>query len=154
MQSLAAGHLAEADQAAAFEAFLHLARRFDDRREGHVRSGIEVEKQPAGYGRMPGQAVPRVELDGRGLSKGRQSFDAIDLKIGFSLRRRPYELDQVRRARRSVALEELLTVNAVGRADDRTGPSPQMRHDPFADRFVVAGEIELGDRLAVAAVGP
>ena len=54
-----------------------------------------------------------------------------------------------------VALEELLlAVDAVGHADDRARPALDVADHPGADRFVVARQIELGDRLAVAGVGP
>ena len=47
-----------------------------------------------------------------------------------------------------------LAADAVGRADDRAGPALDVRHHPVADRLVVVRQVELGDRLAVAGVGP
>ena len=47
-----------------------------------------------------------------------------------------------------------LTVDAVGRADDRARPALEMADHPVADRLEIAREIELGDGLAVAGVRP
>ncbi len=63
--------------------------------------------------------------------------------------------DQRRGALADVPLEELLVaVDAVRRADDRARAPLDVRHHPGADVLQVAGEVELGDRRPVAAVGP
>ena len=53
-----------------------------------------------------------------------------------------------------MALEKLPVGKAVRRADNRARPSLDMVHHPGADRFVIAGEICLRHRLAVAGVRP
>ena len=53
-----------------------------------------------------------------------------------------------------VALEELLAVDSVRRAHERAGPAAQMRQQPFANGFVIAREIELGDGRTLRAFGP
>ncbi len=51
-------------------------------------------------------------------------------------------------------LKELLSADAIRSAHDGAGPARYMRQHPGTDRFVVAGEIELVDSLAVAGVRP
>jgi hypothetical protein len=53
-----------------------------------------------------------------------------------------------------VTLKELSSGKAVGRPQDRAGASLNMRQQPGSDGFEIAREIELGDRFAVAGVGP
>jgi hypothetical protein len=53
-----------------------------------------------------------------------------------------------------VTLEKLLPLDAIRRAYQRARTAGKMWQHPVADLLVVAGEIELGNRLAVARIGP
>ena len=88
-----------------------------------------------------------MQLERRDLRDGRQALDPIDLEIGLTIAGDRHEFEQVRRARHGVALKELLAGEAIGRPDDRAGTPLDMPHHPGPDRFKIAREIELGDRL-------
>jgi hypothetical protein len=49
------------------EVVAHFPRRFDDRREGHVRPRIEIKDQAAWNLRLPRLAIPGMELDSADL---------------------------------------------------------------------------------------
>ena len=53
-----------------------------------------------------------------------------------------------------MALKERFTLDAVRRAHHRARTALEVDDHPFADRFEISRKIELGDGLAVAAVGP
>ena len=53
-----------------------------------------------------------------------------------------------------MALKELFAIDSIRRADDRAGAAFDVFNQPVADLFHVLREIELGHRLAVAAVRP
>src|SRR5664279_766817 len=59
-----------------------------------------------------------------------------------------------RHAGHDVALEKLLTVNAIGRTQDRAGPPLDMRQQPLSNRFEIRREISLRHRNTVAGVWP
>src|ERR1022692_3517937 len=59
-----------------------------------------------------------------------------------------------RHAGHDVALEKLLTVNAIGRTQDRAGPPLDMRQQPLSNRFEIRREITLRHRSTVASVWP
>ena len=88
------------------------------------------------------------------LRHGRQGFDPVDLHVGRLVAAHLDEIEQVGHARHRVTLEKLLSLDAVRRAHQRAGTAGEMRQHPFADLFIVAGEIEFGHRLAVARIGP
>src|SRR4026209_2384627 len=84
----------------------------------------------------------------------RQPSDAIDLQIRLVVAGDPRQRQQVRSSFHGVTLEKALPVDAVRRANDRAGASLDVPHQPLADALEVAGEIELGDGLAVGGVRP
>ena len=63
-----------------------------------------------------------MEFHGRDLPHGDQAFDAVDLQVGLAVAFDDRLLDQLGDARHGVALEALLVIDAVGRANDGAGP--------------------------------
>ena len=53
-----------------------------------------------------------------------------------------------------MALEELLAAISIGGANDRTRPAFDMIDQPRSNRFVIARQVERGDRLVVAGIRP
>ena len=147
VQALAAGRLAEGDEPERFEALAHLLGGVDHGREGDVGSRIEIEHEATRQRGMVRLAIPGVEFHGGDLGHGDQPFDAIDLQIGLAVALDGRQLDQVGDARHGVALEELLAIDAIGRADDGARPSLEMLDHPGTDLFEIGREIALGDRL-------
>ena len=148
VQPLAARGLAEGDEAELSRAASRIS----------LAAAITAEKATSGAGsrsntRRPGKrgmvrlAIPGVEFHGRDLGHGDQPFDAIDLQIGLAVALDGRQLHQVGDARHGVALEELLVIDAIGRADDGAGPSLEMLDHPGTNLFEIGGKIELGDGL-------
>ena len=100
--------LQKLDQAELVQPLAHLPRGLDDRREGDVRAGIEIEHQPAGDFRPTGLAIPGMQFEGADLRDARPALDPIDLQIGLAVAEHRHQLEQVGGARHGVALEELL----------------------------------------------
>ena len=155
MQALAAGGLAEADEAELLQPLAHFARGIDDVVEGQARAGIEIEDQPAR--RLP--ARPGAQFQGCSSSapiwaSGGQALDAVDLQIGLLVAGdlRPVPAGSTCPAWRGAG--RTLAADAIGRPHDRAGPALDMGHHPGADGFEIAREIQLGHRLAVAGIGP
>ena len=95
-----------------------------------------------------------MQLQPAALRHRRQPFDPIDLQIGFAIARDLGEFQQVRTTRHGVALKEGLALDAVGRAHHGARPALDVADHPVADGFEIPGKIELGDGLAIAAIGP
>ena len=83
-----------------------------------------------------------------------ECFDAVDLHVRGLVAAHLDEVEQLRHARHGVALKEMLTADAVGRPHQRTGATRQVRQHPLCCLLIVAGEVEFGDRLAVARIRP
>ena len=95
-----------------------------------------------------------MQLQTGQLCNLRKTLDAIDLKIWLIAARDLRQREHARRVRHRMALKEMLAADTVGRTNDRARPAFQMRDHPRSDRFKVVREIELGNRLTVAVVGP
>jgi hypothetical protein len=53
-----------------------------------------------------------------------------------------------------MALEELLATNSIGRANDRARSSLDMVDQPRPNRFMIARQIDLGNRFAITGIRP
>ena len=95
-----------------------------------------------------------MQLNAADLCDRRETFDAIDLQIGFAIAGDLGQFQKVRGAGHGVALKESLAADAIRRANDRTGPAFQMADHPAAYSLEIAGEIELGDTFAVTGIRP
>ena len=149
VQPLSAGRLAEADKPEVIQPVAHLPCGFDDRRERNVGAGIEIEHKTARHLRLLRLAIPGMQLESANLRDGNEAFHAVDLQIGLLVAEHRHQFQQVGGSRHGMALEELLAADPVRRADDRARPALDMLDQPRTDRFVIAGQILLGDRLAV-----
>jgi hypothetical protein len=78
MQTFAAGCLAEADRTEIFQPIAHLLSGFYYDGEGYIRSGVEVEHEPAWHLGPLRLAIPRMQFDSGNLRDGRQSLNAVD----------------------------------------------------------------------------
>ncbi len=155
VQALAAGGLAEADQAQGLQPVAHLPRRLDHRIEADVRRRIEVEHQPARRLRIAGLAVPGVIFDAAALGGRDEGLGGVELKVRLAVARHGGEGDQRRGAGPRVPLEEpLVAFDAVRGAHQGTRPALEVDQHPFGDLFEIAGELDLGDRGDVAGGGP
>ena len=114
--------LQKATRPSCFEPVAHFLGGGDDGREGNVGGGVQVEHKAPGKRWMMRLAIPGMELHGRDLRHGDEALDAIDLQVGLAIAFDGGELDQVGNAGHGVALEELLVIDAVRRADDGAGP--------------------------------
>jgi hypothetical protein len=132
----------------------HLLCGFDHLRKFHVRCGIEIEHQTARHVIQIGRAIPGMQLEPADLRHRGQSLDLVDLQIGFAVAGHPRKRQELRGALHAVTLEEMLAMDAVGCAHDRTRPALDVRHHPLADRLEIVREIELGDGLTVAGIRP
>jgi hypothetical protein len=110
--------LAEAHETQIIEAVAHFARGFNDCRKRYVRARIEVEDKTTGNLRLPGLAIPGMELDSADLGDGAKAFYAVDLEIGLAVAENGHELQKIGCPGHRVALEELLSADTVGRSDD------------------------------------
>jgi hypothetical protein len=83
-------------------------------------------------------------------------FFVFDQMFAGSEDLRPLPLaDQRGLAPIGVTLEELFfALDPHGHADHRARPTFDVLDQPVANGFVVAGEIEFGDRLIVMGIGP
>ena len=96
-------------------------------------AGIEVEHQAAGnLGLAPVRNSRDAARAPAICATAARRLDAVDLQIGLAVARDFHQLEQIGRARHGVALKELLPADAVGRADDRTGPPADMRRSSTA----------------------
>ncbi len=155
VQAFAARRLAEGDEAELLEALAHLERGVDHAVERHVRRGVEIEHEAAGQLRIVRQAVPGMQLERGDLRRLHERFDAIDLQIGLAIARRlAPSLKRFDVPRMAWRWKNVLAVDAIGRANDGAGAAADVLDQPVADGFEVAREIELGDGLAGAIVGP
>ena len=156
MQALAAGGLAEADEARGLEPLAHFLRRLDHRVERHVRrrdrdrtQGARAPRACRGW-QFQGCSSTPADLRDRG-----QALDAIDLRDRACGRRR-----------RSTSSSRLEVPGMAWRWKNCSPAMPSgarmieqgrpliCAHHPRPDRFEIAREVELGDRLAVAGVRP
>ena len=148
MEALAAGGLAEADEADRLKTIPQIARRLDHIGEGDLRSGIEIEDETARRVGVVRLAVPGMEFDSACLGERDQPFGPVNLEIGFLVVADLDEFQQARRARHRMALEKLLVLDAVRCAHHRAGPTFQMGDHPLTDALEVMSKIELGDSFA------
>ena len=148
------GGLAEGFEPHLLETITHFERGRDDRAELHLGRRIQIEHQSTGNFRIAFRAVPRMELERTDLRDRDERLDAIDLHIGRLVASHLDKGEQIRDAGHGMALKELLTVDSVRRAHQRARTAAQMRQQPLADGFVIAGEIELGDGVARIGIGP
>jgi hypothetical protein len=125
----------------------HLLGGFDHGREGDVGSRIKIEHKATRQRGMVRLAIPGVEFHGGNLSHGDQPFDAIDLQIGLAVSLDGRQLHQVGDARHGVALEELLIIDPIGRADNGARPSLEMLDHLRTNLFEIGRKIALGDGL-------
>ena len=128
MQSLAAGGLAEARPGRALSAARRISlaasmtsSKLDVRAQDRDRTPAGPALRAASGAQFHGCSSSAADLRHRG-----QPFDPVDLQIGLAVAGNLHQFEQVRGARHRMALEELLAADAVGRADDRAGPSLQM----------------------------
>ena len=136
------------------QAIAYFQRGRDDGSEFHLGRRIEVEHQSTGNFRIALGAVPGVQLERADLRDGDERLDAVDLHIGRLVALHLDEGEQIRNAGHRVALKELLAVDSVRSAHQRTWPAPQMRQQPVADSFVVPGEVELRGGTARSCLRP
>ena len=123
-------------------------RRIATQREQlDIGSRVKIEHEATRQRGMVRLAIPRMEFHGGDLGHGDQPFDAIDLEVGLAVTFDGGQLHQVGHARHRVALEELLIIDAIGRADDGARPSLEMLDHPRTNLFEIGGKIALGDRL-------
>src|SRR5215469_13757253 len=148
MQALAAGGLAEAFHAECGEMLPHSICGFHHVGKIDVRRGIEVEHQSSRHVILVRRAIPGMQFEPTELRDRSKALDMVDLQIRLAVAGNPHQLEQLRRALHAVALEELLTLDAVGRAYDRAWPADKMRHHPLADGLEIMCEIEFCNRLA------
>ena len=154
MQALAAGGLAEAFESERSQALTHLTRSIDHSGECNIGRRIKVEHQPSRHIGFVRRAIPGMKFESADLRDSDQTFDAVDLHIGLAVAGDFHDIDQVRHTGHGMALKEGLAADSIGRADDRAGAASDMFDQPVADLLHVMGEIELGHRFAVAAIGP
>ena len=139
------------------EAVAHLRGRFDDRRERHVRSRVEVEDKTTGNLRSPRLAIPGMEADGADLGNRREAFYAVDLEIGLTITEHGHQLQKIGCPGHGVSLEKLLSANPVRRPDDEARPPFDMIDQPWDRQLRSSGPDPLCDperrhwRLAKAA---
>ena len=95
-----------------------------------------------------------MQLQATDLRHRRQPLDLIDLQIGFAIARDLGELHEIGGTRHRMALEEFFTADAVGCAENRARTALEVGNHPFPDRLEILREVELGNGLAVATVGP
>src|SRR5262249_4091899 len=90
----------------------------------------------------------------RDLRERRKRLDVIDLQVGLAIPRHLHEVDQARGALHRVALKELLTADAIGRAHERAGAPGEVAHHPGTDGLEIPRESELRYGLPGAVIGP
>src|ERR1700676_3349011 len=95
-----------------------------------------------------------MQLERADLRDCPKPLDAIDLQIGFVVAENLDQFQQIGCPAHGMALEEVLALDAVRRADQRAWPSLDVSDHPFANRLEIAGEIEFCDGFAVASVRP
>ena len=155
MQTLAARGLAERHQAKVGKPVADLAGAVDHPLERHVRGWIKIEDQPPGLLGQERLVVPGVQFKGADLGGGHQRLHPVALEVGFAIAPDLDLGDQGRLSLARMALEELLlSLDAVGHADHRAGPATDMLKHPFADRLVVARQVQLGHWGVVAGIRP
>src|SRR5262249_27273518 len=86
-----------------------------------------------GTSACPGSGVPRTTPDASLCRPRRTPLEPIDLQIRLAIAGYARQREQIRRALHRVPLEEALSADAVGRADDRARPPLDVRQQPFAD---------------------
>src|SRR5258708_30091262 len=143
MHPLAAGRFAKAHEANRFEPFANFARALDYSLKLNLGRGIKIEHEAAGHFGIAGPAIPRMQLQPGQLRNCRETFDAIDLKIGLVAAGDFSQREYARRSRHRMALKKMLAADAVGRPDNRARPALQMRDHPWSADSVVAREIQL-----------
>ena len=83
MQAFAPRCLAEADEADGVETVPHFTSGIHDCGKGNVGAGIKIEHESAGDFGIVRLAVPGVEFEGGDLGDCCQSFDPVNLQVGF-----------------------------------------------------------------------
>ena len=146
--------LQKATSPRASQSLADLARGVHDVVEVDVGCGIEVEHEASRHLRIAGLAVPGMQLDAAHLRDRDQPLDTVHLQVRLRVAAYFHQLQQVRRPRHRMPLEETLALDAVGRPQDRTRPPFEVRDHPLADGLEVAREIELGHAPRVARVRP
>ncbi len=154
MQAFSTRSFAKGDKPEGLEPVAHLVGSSDYGVKLHIGCRIEIEHQSTRSVRMARLAIPRVDLETSSLRNGRQTFNAINLKVRFAVARYNRQLHQMGRAPHGVTLKEQLTPDSIGRPNNGARPTFDVRDHPGANSLVVARKIKLGDLFTIATVRP
>ncbi|ASV88471.1 hypothetical protein CES85_3790 (plasmid) [Ochrobactrum quorumnocens] len=152
--TLSPSGFAEANKSEFFWPITHLAGGFDHSGEGHVRTRIKIEDEPAWHFWLFRFAIPGMQFDAANLRDGDEPLDTIDLQVRFFIAEDSDHFEQARRSMRCMPLEKLLTPNAIRGSDDRTWPALDMFDEPRAHGFIILRKLDLDHRLIITGIGP
>ena len=150
----AAGRFAKADETNGFQPVANFARALITASKSTPGAGSRSKTKRPGRSGFPGWQFHGCSSSPRQLRNFRKTLHSIDLKVRLFAARNFGQREHARRSRHRMALKKMLAVDAVGRANNRAWPPLQMRDHPASDGFVIARQLQFGDGLAIAGVGP